>query len=345
MRRSTTVAHLAVKKNGLDSVNAVRRRLLGASSAAALNLASGAAVAQLSSGRTLRIVLTAPPGSSIDVLGRVVAEKLRERLGHTVLVENKAAAGGTVGTQEIATATPDGNTIGLSFTGPLATAPFLYSKLPYDPVKDLAPIVLVGTAPNVLAVSSALPVNSFKEFLAYARQRPGQLNYASVGNGSASHLSMELLKTEAGLFLVHIPFNGAPPAVQATAAGDVHAVMSNPTTLLPVVPTGRIKLLAVTSRVRWPALRDLPTIHESGFPDFEAIAWNGFVAPAATRRPRIDELNREVNAILTMPDVKSRIEAAGWQIGGGTPESFAAFMRAERARWQPVIKRSGARLD
>jgi tripartite-type tricarboxylate transporter receptor subunit TctC len=197
----------------------------------------------------------------------------------------------------------------------------------------------------VLAVSSALPVNSFKEFLAYARQRPGQLNYASVGNGSASHLSMELLKTEAGLFLVHIPFNGAPPAVQATAAGDVHAVMSNPTTLLPVVPTGRIKLLAVTSRARWPALRDLPTIHESGFPDFEAIAWNGFVAPAATRRPRIDELNREVNAILTMPDVKSRIEAAGWQIGGGTPESFAAFMRAERARWQPVIKRSGARLD
>ena len=322
-----------------------RRRVLGATAASVLSAASGATFAQLVSSKTLRIILTAPPGSSIDVLGRVIADKLRERSGQSVVVENRPAAGGTVGTHEISRATPDGATIGLSFTGPLATAPFLYSKLPYDPVKDLAPIVLVGTAPNVLAVPRALPVDSFKEFLAYARQRPGQLNYASVGNGSASHLSMELLKTEAGLFLVHIPFNGAPPAVQATAAGDVQAVMSNPTTLLPVAQTGRIKLLAVTSRARWPGLRELPTINESGFPEFEAIAWNGFVAPAAMPRERIDELNREINTTLAMPDVKSRIEAAGWQIGGGTPESFADFMRSERARGQPVIRRSGARLD
>ena len=322
-----------------------RRRVLGATAATALSAASGAPFAQLASSRTLRIILTAPPGSSIDVLGRVIADKLRERSGQTVVVENRPAAGGTVGTNEIAKSAPDGATIGLSFTGPLTTAPFLYSKLPYDPVKDLAPIVLVSTGPNVLAVSSTLPVGSFKGFIAYARQRPGQLNYASVGNGSASHLSMELLKTDAGLFMVHIPFNGAPPAVQATAAGDVHAVMSNPTTLLPVEQTGRIRLLAVTSRTRWPALRELPTIHESGFPGFEAIAWNGFVAPAATPRARIDELNREINTIFTMPDVRSRIEAAGWQIGGGTPESFADFMQGERTRWQPVIKRSGARLD
>ena len=227
-----------------------RRRVLGATAATAMSAAAGATFAQLASSKTLRIILTAPPGSSIDVLGRVIADKLRERSGQAVVVENRPAAGGTVGTHEISRATPDGATIGLSFTGPLATAPFLYSKLPYDPVKDLAPVVLVGTAPNVLAVPSALPVNSFKEFLAYARQRPGQLNYASVGNGSASHLSMELLKTEAGLYLVHIPFNGAPPAVQATASGDVQAVMSNPTTLLPVAQTGRIKLLAVTSRAR-----------------------------------------------------------------------------------------------
>lgn len=198
----------------------------------------------------------------------------------------------------------------------------------------------------MLAVTSELPVKSFKEFLAYARQHPGRLNYASVGNGSASHLSMELLKTEAGLFLVHIPFNGAPPAVQAAAAaGDAQAIMSNPTSLLPVAQSGRIRLLAVTSRERWPALRDLPTVNESGFPGFEAIAWNGFVAPAATPRALIGELNREINAILAMPDARSRIEAAGWQIGGGTPEAFGAFMQAERARWQPVIRRSGARLD
>ncbi|HVE89517.1 MAG TPA: tripartite tricarboxylate transporter substrate binding protein [Burkholderiaceae bacterium] len=326
----------------VDATDPVRRRLL--SGAGALGVAYSATFAQVSS-KTLRIILTAPPGSSIDVLGRMVADQLRERLGHGVLVENRPAAGGTSGTHEIVRAAPDGTTIGLSFTGPLATAPFLYAKLPYDPFKDLAPIVLVGTAPNVLAVTSALPVSTFKEFISYARERPGQLNYASIGNGSASHLSMELLKTDAGLFLVHIPFNGAPPAVQATAAGDVHAVMSNPTTLLAIVQTGRIRLLAVTSRERWPALREVPTIHESGFAGFEAIAWNGFVAPAATPRERIDELNREINTILSMPEVKSRVEAAGWQVGGGTPDAFATFMQFERARWQPVIKRSGARLD
>jgi len=330
----------------VGSINSNRRRCLWTLASAWIGAtATGKTAAQIASARTLRIILTAPPGSSIDVLGRVIADKLRERLGHTVVVENRPAAGGTVGTNEIARAAPDGATIGLSFTGPLATAPYLYAKLPYDPAKDLAPIVLVGTAPNVLAIASTLPVGSFKEFIAYARQRPGQLNYASLGNGSASHLSMELLKTDAGIFMVHIPFNGAPPAVQATAAGDVHAVMSNPTTLLPIAQTGRVKLLAVTSRERWPALRELPTIHESGFAGFEAIAWNGFVAPAATPRARIDELNREINTIFAMSDVKSRIEAAGWQTGGGTPESFAAFMQAERSRWQPVIQRSGARLD
>ena len=323
---------------------ASRRRFLTAAVAAASGSASGALLAQ-SPSRTLRIVLTAPPGSSIDVLGRVIADKLRERSGQLVVVENRPAAGGTVGTHEVAKAVPDGTTIGLSFTGPLATAQFLYSKLPYDAARDLAPIVLVGTAPNVLAVSGALPVSSFNEFLAYARKRPGLLNYASVGNGSSSHLSMELLKTEAGLYLVHIPFNGAPPAVQATAAGDVQAIMSNPTSLLPIAQTGRIKLLAVTSRERWPALRQLPTVHESGFPGFEAIAWNGFVAPGGTPPRVIDELNREISAVLTMPDVKARAESAGWQLGGGTPESFAALIQAERARWQPVIKRSGAKID
>ena len=329
----------------MGTINVARRRWLRAFASALLGVTATRETAAQLSARSLRIILTAPPGSSIDVLGRVVADKLRERLGHAVVVENRPAAGGTAGTNEVARATPDGATIGLSFTGPLATAPYLYSKLPYDPAKDLAPIVLVGTAPNVLAVASTLPVGSFKEFIAYARQRPGQLNYASLGNGSASHLSMELLKTDAGIFMVHIPFNGAPPAVQATAAGDVHAVMSNPTTLLPIAQTGRIKLLAVTSRERWPALPELPTIDESGFTGFEAIAWNGFVAPAATPRARIDELNREINMIFALPDVRSRIEAAGWRIAGGTPESFANFMQAERSRWQPVIKRSGARLD
>lgn len=295
--------------------------------------------------KPLRMILTAPPGSSIDVLGRLVADRLKERLGQPVVAENRAQAGGTLGTDAIARAERDGYTFGLSFTGPLATAPFLYNKLPYDPARDLAPIVLVGTAPNILAVNAALPVNTFREFVEYVRARPGQLNYASVGNGSSSHLAMELLKAQAKLFIVHIPYNGAPPAVQATAAGDVQAIMSNPTSLLPLVAAKRIKPLAVTGRARWSGMKELPTIAESGFPDFEAVAWNGFVAPAGAPREAIERLHREINAILQAPEVKPRIEAAGWEVAGGSPEAFAAFMEAERKRWQPVIARSGAKLD
>lgn len=319
----------------------------GASAAVAAitSMASPPARGQAFPVKPIRLVLTAPPGSSIDVLGRLIGEKLRERLGQPVIPDNRPQAGGTVGTDAVAKADKDGYTIGLSFTGPLATAPYLYAKLPYGPERDLAPIVLVGTAPNLLAVNADVPVASFAEFIHYVRQRPGQLNYASIGNGSASHLAMELLKAQAGLYIVHIPYNGAPPAVQATAAGDVHAIMTNPTSLLPLLAAKRVKALAVTSRERWPSMKDLPTIAESGFAGFEAIAWNGFVAPAGTPREALERLNREINAILQMPDVKPRIEAAGWDIAGGTSAAFAAFMQAERARWQPVIRRSAARLD
>jgi len=323
-----------------------RRRDLLCAAAGGLALAAAPPLrAQGWPTKPIRMILTAPPGSSIDVLGRLVADQLRERLGQPVVAENRPQAGGTVGTDAVAKAVPDGYTIGLSFTGPLATAQFLYAKLPYDPARDLAPIALVGTAPNILAVTSGLPVRSFAELVAYVRSRPGQLNYASVGNGSASHLAMELLKSMAGLYIVHIPFNGAPPAVHATAAGDVQMIMSNPTSLLPLIQAGRIRPLAVTGRQRWPQMKELPTIAESGFAGFEAIAWNGFVAPAGTPRDAIARLNQEINAILHAPQIRPRIEAAGWDIAGGTPEAFATFMEFERSRWQPVIRRSGAKLD
>lgn len=303
------------------------------------------ALAQTPMPRQIRLVLTAPPGSSIDVLGRLVAEQLRVRLGVTIVPENRPAAGGTVGTNEVAKAAPDGATIGLSFTGPLALAPFLYSKLPYDPARDLAPIILVGTAPNILAVNSALGVSSFKDFLELVRKQPGRLNYASVGNGSSSHLSMELLKMQARLFIVHVPYNGAPPAAQATAAGDVQAIMSNPTSLMPLIQAGRIRPLAVTSLKRWSGMPELPTIAESGFPGFEATAWNGIVAPGGTPRDLLQRLNREIDAIISAPETRSRIEASGWDVAGGSIEAFADFMKAERERWAPVVKRSGAKLD
>jgi tripartite-type tricarboxylate transporter receptor subunit TctC len=323
---------------------AQRRRLLLAGASTLAFAASPRLVAQGWPSRPVKLILTAPPGSSIDVLGRLIAEQLRERLGQPVVSENRPQAGGTVGTDAVAKAAPDGYTIGLSFTGPLTTAPFLYARLPYDPARDLAPVVLVGTAPNILAVASTVRVRTFAEFLAYARARPGQLNYASVGNGSASHLAMEMLKNEAGLYVVHIPFNGAPPAVQATAAGEVQIIMSNPTSLLPMIQAGRIRPLAVTGSQRWPQLKDLPTIAESGFPEFEAIAWNGFVAPAGTPRDAIARLNAEINAILKSPQMRPKIEAAGWDVAGGSPEAFATFMESERRRWQPVIARSGVKL-
>jgi len=322
-----------------------RRDLLRAAAGALAVSVAPSLRAQSWPAKPLRMILTAPPGSSIDVLGRLVADQLRERLGQAVVAENRPQAGGTVGTDVIAKAPADGYTIGLSFTGPLATAQFLYAKLPYDPARDLAPIVLVGTAPNILAVNSNLPVRSFRELIDHVRARPGQLNYASVGNGSASHLAMELLKHMGGLYVVHIPYNGAPPAVQATAAGDVQMIMSNPTSLLPLIQAGRIRPLAVTGRQRWPQMKELPTIAESGFAGFEAVAWNGFVAPTGTPREVIARLNQEINAILNAAQTRLRIEAAGWDVAGGTSESFASFMQSERSRWQPVIRRSGAKLD
>jgi tripartite-type tricarboxylate transporter receptor subunit TctC len=303
------------------------------------------ASAQASAGRPLKLILTAPPGSSIDVLGRLIAERLRERLGVPVISENRPAAGGTAGTDAIAKAEADGTTIGLSFTGPLVLAPFLYRTLPYDPARDLAPIVLVGTAPNLLAVNPRVPAHTVAQYVAYVRANPGRLNYASVGNGSSSHLAMELLKTQADLYLVHIPYNGAPPAAQAVAAGDVEVIVSNPTSLLPLVKAGRLRALAVTSRTRWVGMPELPTLAESGFPGFEAIAWNGFVAPAATSSETIERLNREINAVLQEAATRQKIEAAGWEAVGGTAQQFARFMQAERARWAPVVQRSGARLD
>ncbi|MFN9805524.1 MAG: Bug family tripartite tricarboxylate transporter substrate binding protein [Betaproteobacteria bacterium] len=327
----------------------LRRRLLtttlAAGTLAALRAPASAQEPASYPSRPLRMILTAPPGSSIDVLGRLLAEGLRERLGQPVIADNRPQAGGTAGTDAIAKAAPDGYTIGLSFTGPLATAPALYRRLPYDPARDLAPVIRVGTAPNILAVHAGLPVRSVAEFIALTRARPGQLNYASVGNGSASHLAMELLKKDGGLFIVHIPFNGAPPAAQAVAAGDVQAIMSNPTSLLPLIQAGKLRPLAVTGARRWSGDPGLPTIAESGFPGFEAVAWNGIVAPAAVPGAIVARLNAEIAALLRQPDVVRRVEAAGWESAPGSADDFRRYISDERARWEPVIRRSGARLD
>ncbi len=319
-----------------------RRHLLAslASIAAAIALAAPPAMAQVWPDKAVRILVPAPAGSSLDVLARTIGEKLKDKFGATVIVENKPAAGGTVATAEVAKAAPDGHTLLLGFNGPLATGP-LVQKVPYDVQKDLAPVVITSSQPNVLAVNAALPVKSVADLVAWSKANPGKLNYASVGNGSSSHLNAELLKAMSGIDAVHVPFNGSPPAVLATVQGETQMMFAVMQPLQAQVQAGKLRAIAVTTPKRFPLLPDIPAIAESGYPGFEALAWNGLVAPAGTPRPVIDKINAEVNAILKLPDVAQKMNAAGFDLIGGTPEDFAKLIAAESARWTPVVKRLG----
>jgi len=295
--------------------------------------------------KPIRFYMTAPTGSSIDVIGRILADKIRGPLGQPVVVEDRAGAGGTIATDAAAKAAPDGYTMVLSFNGPLAFGPYMYARLPYDPFKDLAPVILTTSQPNLLAVNAALPVNSVKELLEYARRNPGKLNYGSVGNGSSSHLTMELLKITAGVYIVHIPYNGSPPAAASLAAGDTQLLFAVPTAITPLIQAGKVKPLAVTGLKRYSLMPQVPTVAESGLPGFEALAWNGVLVPAGTPRPVIDRLNREMNAALQAADVRQKLNAAGLDPVGGTPEQFGRLIRSEADKWAPVIKRTGAKID
>jgi tripartite-type tricarboxylate transporter receptor subunit TctC len=318
-----------------------RRRVLAAlaSLAATLAVAAPPAFAQAWPDRAVRILVPAPAGSSLDVLARTIGEKLKDKFGATVIVENKPAAGGTVATAEVAKAAPDGHTLLLGFNGPLATGP-LVQKVPYDVQKDLAPVVITSSQPNVLAVNAALPIKSVADLVAYAKANPGKLNYASVGNGSSSHLNAELLKSMAGIDAVHVPFNGSPPAVLATVQGETQMMFAVMQPLQAQVQAGKLRAIAVTTPKRFALLPDLPAIAET-YPGFEALAWNGLVAPAGTPRPVVDKINAEVNAILKQPDVAQKMNAAGFDLIGGSPEDFAKLIAAETARWTPVVKRLG----
>lgn len=296
------------------------------------------------SARPIRFLVAAPGGSSLDVIARTVGDKLKDRLGQTIIVENIAGASGTIATGQAARATPDGYTMLISFNGPLASTQFL-TKLPYDPQKDLAPVILTSSQPNVLAVNAAVPVNTVKELIAYAKARPGKLNYGSVGNGSSSHLTMELFKSMAGIYAVHIPYNGAPPAALSLGIGDTQMLFSIPTVITPHVKSGKVKILAVTSASRFSPLPDVPTLSESGLPAFEALAWNGILVPAGTPAEIVQRLNREIDAILKMPDVKTRLNHAGLEPVGGTPDVFRMRIAEDARKWSEVVKKTGAKLD
>ena len=307
-------------------------------------LATPPAFAQAWPDRPIRFLMTAPAGSSIDVLGRAIADKLKDRLGQPVVVENKPAAGGTVATAEAAHSAPDGYTMVLAYNGPLAFSPLL-QKLPYDVAKDLAPVIITSSQPNVLAINATLPVTSVAELVRHAKANPGKLNYASVGNGSSSHLNMELFKSVAGVDAVHVPFNGSPPAVTATIQNETQMLFAVMQPLQAQIQAGKLRALAVTTAKRFPLLPDLPTIAESGFPGFEALAWNGVLVAANTPRPIIARLNAEINAVLKDPGVQQKMHGFGFDLIGGTPEDFGALISGEAAKWAPVIKKVGLKVD
>ncbi|HKU84830.1 MAG TPA: tripartite tricarboxylate transporter substrate binding protein [Casimicrobiaceae bacterium] len=306
--------------------------------------AAPAALAQAWPDKPIRFLMSAPAGSSIDVLGRAIADKLKDRIGQPVVVENKPAAGGTVATSEVAHSAPDGYTMVLAFNGPLAFAPFL-QKLPYDVSKDLAPVIITSSQPNVLAVNATLPVHSVKELVAYAKANPGKLNYASVGNGSSSHLNMEAFKSMAGFDALHVPFNGSPPAVKATVQNETQMLFAVMQPLQAQIQAGALRAIAVTTGKRFPLLPDLPTIAESGYPGFEALAWNGVLVAAGTPKPIVARLNTEMNAILKEPDVVQKMHGFGFDLIGGTPEDFGALISGEAKRWEPVIRKVGLKVD
>ena len=320
------------------------RSMLRAVAGIAFTAMAMPAMAQTWPDKPIRFVVAAPAGSSLDALARAIGDRLKDRVGQPIIVENKPAAGGTVATAEVAKAPPDGYAMVLGFNGPLAFSPLL-SKLPYDVAKDLAPVIITSSQPNVLAVYAQLPVKSVQELVACAKANPGKLSYASVGNGSSSHLNMELLKSVAGFDALHVPFNGSPPAVTSTIQGETQAMFAVMQPLQAQIQAGKLRALAVTTAKRFPLLPDLPTIAESGYPGFEALAWNGVMVPAGTPKPIIARLNAEMNAILKQPDVVEKMHASGFDLIGGTPEDFGNLIRRETEAWTPVIRKLGLKVD
>jgi tripartite-type tricarboxylate transporter receptor subunit TctC len=304
-----------------------------------------AASAQGYPNRTIRLVVPFPAGGTTDILAREVAQKLTEVLGQAVVVDNRPGAAGNIGSDLVAKSAADGYTLLMGTVGTHAINPSLYSKMPYDHVKDFAPVVLVAGVPNVLVVNPALPVNSVSDLIKLAKDKPGQINFASSGSGTSIHLSGELFKTMAGIDMTHVPYKGSSPALTDLIGGQVQIMFDNLPSALPQIKGGRLRAIAVTSLKRAPVLPDIPTINESGLPGFEASSWFGVLAPAGTPAAIVARINTEVNKWLQSPDAREQLLGQGAEAAGGSPEQFANHIRAESEKWAKVVKVSGAKVD
>ena len=325
-----------------------RRTLLQSTFLSAGALGASLAVpafAQAWPNRPIKLVVPFPPGSSPDLIARLIAEPLAQALGQAVIIDNKPGAGGNVGTALVAKAQADGHTLLFTIQGPLVTAPLLNTSLAYDPVKDLAPVTLVATSPNVLVVAPKLGANSLADFVRIAKERKGRLNYGSVGNGSAAHLAMELFKARAGLDIVHVPYQGFPQVVNAILAGDVQAGIMVPGIAMGQVRAGKLKALGVTTLARSAALPELASFVEQGYADFEAISWQAVLAPAGTPKAIIERVSRELVRIIKSDDVRTKLRAQYFSAAGTAPEALAGLMKTERERWAKVIKAAGVQAE
>jgi tripartite-type tricarboxylate transporter receptor subunit TctC len=308
-------------------------------------LTAGAAQAQSYPAKPLHVFVTIGPGAAADVLTRIIGERLAPRLGQPVIVENRAGAGGNIAADAVAKAAPDGYTLLMASSSTHGANIWVYPKLSFDPIKDFAPIVLVASNPNLLVVPPSLGVNTLQELIALAKQRPGELTYASGGTGTSMHLSGEVLGMLGGVKLQHIPYKSTPEAVNAALAGEVSMTFASAPVVLPQVKAGRLKALGVTSARPLSSLPDVPTLASQGLAGFDVSAWFGLAAPTGTPDAVVQRINAETLAVLAMPEVREKFFALGMEPLGGTPAEFGAFIRSEIRRLGDVVRASGARAN
>jgi tripartite-type tricarboxylate transporter receptor subunit TctC len=310
-----------------------------------LALSAAVAAAQPYPSKPIRLVVPFPAGGTTDILAREVGQRLSLSLGQPVVIDNRPGAAGNIGSELVAKSAPDGYTLLMATVGTHAINPNLYARIPYDHVKDFAPVVLVAGVPNVLEVTTSLPVHSVADLIKLAKEKPGQINFASSGSGTSIHLSGELFKTMAGVDMTHVPYKGSAPAITDLIGGQVQVMFDNLPSSLQQIKAGKLRAIAVTSAQRAPALPDIPTIAESGLPGFEATSWFGIVAPAGTPPTIIARINADVNQWLQSPEAKEKLLAQGAVAAGGSPEQFAAYIHTETEKWARVVKASGAKVD
>ncbi len=323
----------------------MKKACLAAILCAAAVLHASSAIAQPWPTKPIRLMVPFPPGGSTDIVARIVAQKLSERLGQPLVIENRGGGGGTIGTAAIAKAAPDGYSLAVASTSTHVVAPGVYPKLEYDPIKDFAPVGLMAVSPYLLVVNPAVAAKSLKELVVLAKRQPGRLNYASAGIGSTTHLAMEMLKAATNTFMLHIPYSGNGPAGTAVVGGQVEILFGSLPALLPHAKSGRVRALAVGTPKRSPSLPEVPTVAESGYPGFDASLWLALMAPASTPQPIIERLNKELVSLINSAETREALDKAGAEPLTGTPAELAAMIRDGIPKYARVIKAAGVKPE